>query len=272
MKYFGDAQEEVREVAINATRIIMKRLTGYGVKVLLPEFMRGVVESKSWRGKIACIWCLGNMAYCAPNQLSSRLPEIVNCISKAISDTHPGVRKAANESLELIGSTIQSPEISQIADILIRALSNPFDENLKGLEALLRTLFRHYIDPPALSLVIPIVDYALRSLDNTQKLSACQLIGNIPFIIKNQEDLVSYMDMIVGGLEVAIGDALIEVRSMAASAIGRLARKIGAENTETYFKFVEEVLQRSDVNSIKRSGAANAYAEIICSQDQNFYS
>jgi hypothetical protein len=42
------------------------------------------------------------------------------------------VRKSANESLELIGSTIQNPEISHIADILIRALSNPFDENLKG--------------------------------------------------------------------------------------------------------------------------------------------
>jgi hypothetical protein len=35
------------------------------------------------------------------------------------------------------------------------------------------------------------------------------------------------MEMIVGGLEVAIGDALVEIRSLAARAIGRLSNKIG---------------------------------------------
>lgn len=66
MKYYGDGQEGIRDIAINATKIIMQRLTGYGVKLLLPELLKGMVENKSWRGKIACIWALGNMAYCAP--------------------------------------------------------------------------------------------------------------------------------------------------------------------------------------------------------------
>lgn len=73
------------------------------------------------------------------------------------------VRQAANESLQLIGSTIQNPEISNIADILITSLSNPYDENVKGLEILLETRFEHYIDAPALSLLIPIIDYGLRT-------------------------------------------------------------------------------------------------------------
>ena len=73
------------------------------------------------------------------------------------------------------------------------------------------------------------------------------------------------MDMIVGGLEVAIGDALGEVRSLAARAIGRISRKIGIKSAENYFKFVTEVLSRSDVNAIKLAGASNAFAEMICS-------
>jgi hypothetical protein len=109
------------------------------------------------------------MAYCSPKQLAANLPLIVSSISRAISDTHPEVRKSANESLELIGSTIQNPEISEIASYLIKSLSNPFDENLKGLDIILSTNFGHYIDAPALSLLIPIIDYGLRSQESMQK-------------------------------------------------------------------------------------------------------
>lgn len=52
----------------------------------------------------------------------------------------------------------------------------------------------------------------------------------MPALIKNQDDLLPYMEMIVEGLEVAIGDALLEVRSLAARAIGRLSRKVGIDS------------------------------------------
>lgn len=54
-----------------------------------------------------------------------------------MSDTHPKIRECANESLTLIGSSIKNPEISEIVDILIKALSDPFDMNKYGLEILL---------------------------------------------------------------------------------------------------------------------------------------
>ncbi len=49
------------------------------------------------------------------------------------------------------------------------ALSDPFYENKKGLEILLKTPFVHYIDIPALSMVIPIIEYGLRSRDSHLK-------------------------------------------------------------------------------------------------------
>ena len=36
MKYFGDGREEIRKISINATKLVMERLSGYGVKVILP--------------------------------------------------------------------------------------------------------------------------------------------------------------------------------------------------------------------------------------------
>ena len=58
---------------------------------------------------------------------------LLNCLS----DTHPKVRERTTESLKCIGSSVKNPEISEIMDLLIQALSNPFEKNRKGLEVLL---------------------------------------------------------------------------------------------------------------------------------------
>jgi|APCry1669189000_1035189.scaffolds.fasta_scaffold252741_2 hypothetical protein len=44
-----------------------------------------------------------------------------------------------------------------------------------------------------------------------------------------------------------------------------MSTKIGAENTEKYFKFVWNTLNSAEVAAIRRSGAANSLAEIACS-------
>ena len=69
------------------------------------------------------------------------------------------------EALSLIGQTIRNPELTLIVDVIIKSLANPFDENKKGLNILLKTEFAHFIDVPALSLIIPVIEYGLTSND-----------------------------------------------------------------------------------------------------------
>lgn len=90
------------------------------------------------------------------------------------------------------------------------------------------------------------------------------MVGSMSVLIKDAYDLVPYMNMIVGGLEVALGDPIIEVRTLAAQAIGRLSSKIGIPQTEKFFGFIWKLLETQEIATIKRSGAANSLAEIIC--------
>lgn len=157
----------------------------------------------SWRAKIAHIWMMGHLAHCSAKQLQACLPEIVPVLSKCLSDAHSDIRNEAAESLELIGTSIKNPEISDNVDLLIRALSDPFDNSKQGLEVLLRTRFIHYVDVSALSLIVPIIDYSLRGRDSDLKLAACQAVGSISSLIKSPAELVPYLPFLAGGIKAA---------------------------------------------------------------------
>ena len=66
---------------------------------------------------------LGAMAYCAPKQLSSTLPQVVPALTQVLMDPHPRVIESANDALKSVGAVIKNPEISLIVDTLLAALA-----------------------------------------------------------------------------------------------------------------------------------------------------
>lgn len=65
MHYYGDNDERIRDLSVNTTQVLMKCLSGYGVKMILPILLEGLNQD-SWRAKQNNIWALGNMAFCSP--------------------------------------------------------------------------------------------------------------------------------------------------------------------------------------------------------------
>jgi hypothetical protein len=155
----------------------------------MPSLLKGLQETQ-WRSKQASILLLGAMAYCAPAQLSSCLPQIVPKLCECFSDTHPKVQAAAKDSLSVsdltalalilewfaslwsccfvdsgpqdIASVIRNPEISAIGPALLGALANPTDNTKTALDTLSTTAFVHSIDAPSLALIVPVLRYAVR--------------------------------------------------------------------------------------------------------------
>ena len=76
-----------------------------GVKLVLPAILEGV-DDIAWRTKQGSIELLGTMAYLAPKQLSTSLPNVVPILAKTLSDPHPKVQASAKKALEEVHSVL----------------------------------------------------------------------------------------------------------------------------------------------------------------------
>jgi HEAT repeat protein len=148
---FGDSTPDVREAATDAARVIMRNMSGYGVKLILPSLLSGLDE-RQWRTKKGSIELMGMMAYCAPRQLSHSLPVIIPRLTGVLTDSHAQVRAGANKSLKQFGEVISNPEVQALVPVFLKAMVDPA-KTPNALSALLKTSFVHYIDHSSLALV-----------------------------------------------------------------------------------------------------------------------
>ena len=225
LKSFSDSSDHVRNAAKNSVGLIMSKLSGHGVKLLVPAVLAGL-EEDDWRTKQASIHMLGSMSHCAPKQLASCLPNIVPKLTEAFSDTHPKVKSSASSSLSEISKVIRNPEISEIASSLLNALTDP-STTVNALESLIETEFLHAIDAASLSLIVPVIHRGLRDRAATTKRYGALIAGNIVTMINDPKDFVPYLPILLPDLKSVLLDPIPDCRSISAKAIGSLTRSLG---------------------------------------------
>jgi hypothetical protein len=219
----ADRDDKVRETTQNAIKSFMKIQSGYGVKIIMPRLIKDL-HTMNWRSKVVNIEILGQFAFCAPKQLSIYIPKVIKEIMTVFKDPHEKVQETAIAVLKDISSVIKNPEIVDLSDLLIAAVSNPFEHSKNALTAVLETTFKHAIDPPSLALVIPIIDYNLKTQNQELKKKAAHVIGSIANLVKNPIDIYQYIDIILPSLKSALFDSIPECRNSTAKAIGSLTK------------------------------------------------
>eukprot|EP00727_Mastigamoeba_balamuthi_P003180 m51a1_g1286 putative translational activator GCN1 (2596) ;mRNA; f:150219-159170 len=257
---YGDAVGDVREAAAGAAKAIMGQLSAHGVKLVLPALLEAT-NDPSWRTKKKTVDLLGSMAFCAPQQLSACLPQVVPCLLRVLTDTHMEVQAAAREALQSIGGVIKNPEINTISQVVLSALDDPAQYTKAALTALEGTDFVHSIDPPSLSLLMPILQRGLKESSGETKRKASHIVGNM-CSLADPRDIVPYVQMLMPGLKNLVCDPSPDVRSATAKALGSLTRGIGREHFTDLIPWLLETM-RSDQGTVERAGAAQALSEVF---------
>jgi len=216
-----DREQVVREHTQVGVKSFMKNISGYGVKTIMPRLIKDL-HSINWKSKIVNIEILGQFAFCAPKQLAIYIPKVIKEIMQVFKDPHPKVQEVAVEVLKDISSVIKNPEIVDLSELLINAISNPYEFSKSALTALLETDFKHKMDPPSLALIIPIIDYGLKIPEEGTKKMAAHMVGSIANLVTNSNDIVPYLEIIMPSLKNTLFDSIPECRNAVAKAIGAL--------------------------------------------------
>jgi HEAT repeat protein len=264
LKCFADSSTQVRDTATQTSKGIMGNLSAHGVKLILPSLLTSL-EDNAWRTKQAGIQLLGSMAYCAPRQLGSCLPQVVPKLTSALTDSHPKVRDAAKSSLRDIGSVVRNPEVKTIANALLNALEDPNKNTNEALLKLQSTHFVHAIDAPSLALVMPIITRGLRDRAGDAKKKSALIVGSMCSMINDAKDLIPYMDMVLPSLKIQLMDPIPEVRAVSAKAVGKLVKGIGEKHFIEIFNWLLEAIKGEEYGSVERSGAAQGLCEVLVS-------
>lgn len=226
-----------------------------------PGFLAGNLDDSRWRSRAGTVEALGNLACCAPKRVAEFLPEAIAQVMKAFSSASPEVIQAACRALVDIGSVTTTPEVSQAVPRLIRALSDA--STLKdALISILETTFTHYVDVPALSLLVPVVEGGLKSrIPEVRKLGA-QVVGGLLAVVPPSKLLQSHIDRLVTALKSALADPMPEVRNIAAQNLGRFCHFLGYSESRRIAQSLEATFLAENIPQAERSGAVHAYSEI----------
>lgn len=264
----ADPHELVRIPAQEAATSFMAIMSNHGIKLVLPDLVAKAKDGP-WRTKLGALELLGAMSACAPRQLAASLPQIMPAVVGAIADPHNKVVEGARAAIRSITDVINNPEVKDISDSLVLALTDPLEKNQHAaLENLLQTAFIHAICAPSLALICPVITRALRGSDSSNKKKAAQVLASMMRLVKRPEvTFMPYLNELKPHIQSAIIDPLPDVRFVAAKALGTLMKGLGEQRLHM-IDWLFDKLQSAE-SSVERSGAANALSEVLVSIDRS---
>ncbi|KEG15173.1 hypothetical protein DQ04_00161130 [Trypanosoma grayi] len=258
----ADKDQKVSECADDASRVMVSSLTAVGLRQLIPRLVDGLSADQA-KMRVPPLNFIGYVAFCSPKQLAATLPEITKHINACLFDVNHNVSEAAMSALRRVAGVVSNAEIREHVEVILKALRSPNTETENALDALLYTRFVNAVDPASLALIVPILSRGLSNQMPHLRPKAAQIVASMVSLVNDPKSLKPYCEELVKLLESAAEDPMSESRTTSAKAIAALAAAIGGKIVDDIVAWCFATLQKPNVSTVEKAGAAQVFVEIV---------
>lgn len=244
----ADTDEEIRDTALRAGRLIVKNYANKAVDLLLPELEEGLSDS-SYKIRLSSVELTGDLLFqvtgiSGKNELTEEQIEVNKSLVEVLgqdrrdrilaalfvcrSDITGVVRAAAIDIWKaLVANTPRTVKeiIPALTQIIVRRLASSDGTHRSIAAATLGEVVRR-VGANALAQLLPTLEESLISSDTDAKQGICIALTEL-INSASEEALIKYQDIFIRIIRDALVDASSGVREAAAQAFEALQEKLG---------------------------------------------
>ena len=267
----ADVDEDIRDVALRAGRLIVKNYAKKAVDLLLPELEKGLSD-ENYRIRLSSVELTGDLLFqitgiSGKNELNEdqadysgevtsslievlgqeRRARILASLFVCRSDTAGIVRQAAVDIWKaLVANTPKTVKeiIPSLTSIVIRRLASP-DADQRTIAAQTLGEMVRRVGGNALQQILPTLEESMQTNDNDAKQGIC--IALTELIKSTQPDVLqSYQDVFIKIIREALADSAPKVREAAAQAFEALQDELGKVVIDEIIPHLLNMLESND--------------------------
>lgn len=259
---FADKKANLRSVAEEAALTIVSSANkNYTIRIL-PALFSGLERVRKWQTKKVSLDLIAELSTVAPYQVGRCLPDIIPQVTDCMWDTRKEVKIAAKETMTKVCHVVGNGDIEPFIPALISCLANP-TEVAECTHKLASTTFVKTVEAPALAIMEPLLQRALKEGKTAVKRQAAVIIDNMCKLMDDPAEAQLFMPKLLPGLKKIIETvADPECRDVATRAHSTLFEAGGSvEVSEEDMKVDYEVIHKIVADAVA-ADAATKKAEI----------
>ncbi|KAK9457098.1 P-loop containing nucleoside triphosphate hydrolase protein [Dipodascopsis uninucleata] len=192
---------------------------------LIPVLVEYLNSTAKWQSKVGVLKLLEKFVATAPSEsLLHTYSEIIPVLTNCMHDMKAELSKAAKKTLLAFAAIIDNQDISSRIPMIIDTIEDP-NSVPKTVLALSHVTFVAEVTEPVLSLLVPILDRALRQGYSSQDLlrQAVIVVENLTRLVHNPREIKAFLPALLPSVKKVVDTAsLPEVRELATKALAVL--------------------------------------------------
>jgi elongation factor 3 len=233
----ADKSKTVATAAEACAKAIVSASTPSAIKVILFQLFEISKSLKlKWQTRVLALQLIHSLVVTAPKNIAQCMGEIVPVLSECMGDARKEVAKAAEDALLNACSTVDNKDIEKFIPALVSSIARPV-EVPECVHKLSATTFVQQVEPPTLSVMVPVLQRGLTERQTAIKRKACIIIDNMCKLVEDPEHVAPFLPKLLPGLERAkeeVSDP--ECRAVAVKAYATLFRASGEGKVKEFVK------------------------------------